>query len=349
MAEDLTIAGTRVPAGSRATIRIPVARRYTAADVELPTHVVNGRRPGPVLFVCAAVHGDEINGVEIVRRLLRQSALKKLAGALIAVPVVNVYGFVNQSRNLPDRRDLNRSFPGSPRGSLAARLAHTLMSEVVAHATHGIDLHTGAIHRGNVPQVRACLDEPETARMARAFGAPVILDAGLREGSLREAVHRRGMPMLVYEGGEALRFDELPIRAGVQGIVSVMRALDMLPEARRPRRRIEPFVAHGSTWVRAPDSGILSTETRLGARVAAGQLLGILSDPLGGEPIRVLSPVDGVVIGRTNLPLVNEGDALFHVAVFKRLASVVEQLEAFREELRPGSEEEAPDRDPPLT
>ncbi|MBW2374167.1 MAG: succinylglutamate desuccinylase/aspartoacylase family protein, partial [Deltaproteobacteria bacterium] len=188
MADDLVVAGTCVAPGTRASLQIPVARRYTANEVFLPAHVINGKRPGPRLFVSGAVHGDEINGTEIIRRLLKLPALENLSGALIAIPIVNVYGFAAQKRYLPDRRDLNRSFPGSSSGSLAARLAHIFMAEVVAKSTHGIDLHTGALHRSNLPQIRACLDDPETLRLARAFGAPVIMDSALRDGSLREAV-----------------------------------------------------------------------------------------------------------------------------------------------------------------
>lgn len=329
----LTIAGTEIPAGQRLTVRVPVTRRYTYDEVEVPVHVLRGRRSGPTVFVSAAIHGDEINGTEIIRRLLQMPLLRRVRGTLLAAPVVNVFGFVGQSRYLPDRRDLNRSFPGSPGGSLAARLAHTFMTEVVDHADVGVDLHTGSLHRSNLPQLRACLDDPQAERLARAFGAPVILDAPLRDGSLRGEGHERGVPILVYEGGEALRFDEFAIRAGLRGVIRVMRALEMLPPGRGRRSDIEPVVARSSTWVRAPSSGILSTAVRLGARVARGQVLGVVSDPLGDEQGPVTSPVDGVVVGRTNLPLVNEGDALFHVAAFRRLDSVVEQVEALRDEL----------------
>jgi len=333
MADDLVVAGTCVAPGTRASLQIPVARRYTANEVFLPAHVINGKRPGPRLFVSGAVHGDEINGTEIIRRLLKLPALENLSGALIAIPIVNVYGFAAQKRYLPDRRDLNRSFPGSSSGSLAARLAHIFMAEVVAKSTHGIDLHTGALHRSNLPQIRGCLDDPETLRLARAFGAPVIMDSALRDGSLREAVRSRSLPVLVYEAGEALRFDEVSIRAGVQGVLSVMRALEMLPAAEPSERVMEPFVARGSAWVRAPSSGILSTRVRLGAKVEAGEILGEISDPLGDAAVNVCSPETGVVIGRINLPLVNEGDALFHVAIFKRVEGVVAQVEALHADL----------------
>jgi predicted deacylase len=205
------------------------------------------------------------------------------------------------------------------------------MSEVAQQATHGIDLHTGSLHRTNLPQVRASLDAPGNEGLARTFGAPVIIDSPVRQGSLRCAVSELGIPMIVYEAGEALRFDELAIRAGLRGVVSVMRGLGMLPEVRSTGRRVEPFVAHGSKWVRAPESGILATRLKLGARVEQGAHLGAISDPLAEDEEPVISPVDGVLIGRTNLPLVNEGDALFHIAVFDRLDPVAEEVDYFQD------------------
>ena len=314
----IKIAGLEVRPGERRRVEIPVAEPYGQAQISIPAVVVHGRSPGPRLFVSAAIHGDELNGVEIIRRLLRLATLRALRGVLIAVPVVNVYGFIAQSRYLPDRRDLNRSFPGSPKGSVAARLAHVFMREVVASCTHGIDLHTGSQHRVNLPQVRGHIDDPETARLAYAFGVPVILNADLRDGSLRQAVHERGMPILIYEGGEALRFDELAIRAGVRGVLSVMRAIGMLPGSRRPPTRATPVVSRESTWVRAAESGVLRAQTALGTRVSQGQVLGVIADPVGDDEVQIVSRTAGIVISRTDLPLVNAGDALFHIAEFPR-------------------------------
>jgi predicted deacylase len=327
------IAGRLVQPGKRERVDIPVGRRVTRAEVALPVEVVHGTSPGPRLFVCAAVHGDEINGVEIIRRLLRQKLLPKLRGTLIAVPVVNLFGFIGLSRYLPDRRDLNRSFPGSPTGSLASRLADTFVREVVDRSTHGIDLHTAAVHRSNLPQIRACLDDEETARLARAFGVPVLIDATVRDGSLRQAVYERKAPMLLFEGGEALRFDEQAIRAGVRGVLSTMAALEMLPARRAAKTQAEPFVARSSHWIRAPESGILRERPRLGELVEAGQKLGTIADPLGADQISVRAEKPGIVIGRTELPLVNEGDALFHIATFARPAAVSASVEEFQDEI----------------
>ncbi len=314
MQAPIRIGGVHVRAGERRLIDLPVPHLYTHAALTIPVQVLHGREAGPRLFVCAAIHGDEINGVEIIRRVLGVKGLRHLKGTLLAVPVVNVYGFIGQSRYLPDRRDLNRCFPGSDKGPLASRLAHVFFSEIALLCTHGLDLHTGAIHRHNLPQVRACTDDAETLAMARAFGAPVLINTALVDGSIRKALARRGIPIVVYEAGEALRFDEDCIRVGVEGVLAVMRHLGMLPQSRARRRRIGPLEGRSSGWVRAPQSGILRTLTPLGARVVEHQCLGVVADPFGEREAEIRTPTAGIVIGRINLPLVNEGEALFHIA-----------------------------------
>ena len=331
-----TINGCTVAPGSRTTVDLPAGKLYTHAPMSIPVHVVSGKSDGPRLFISAAIHGDEINGVEIIRRLLKSASLKRLKGTLIAVPIVNVHGLVNHSRYLPDRRDLNRCFPGSEKGSLAARIAHLFMEEIVKKSTHGIDLHTGAIHRSNLPQIRANLDDEETERLAQVFDVPVMISSNLRDGSLREAADEYGIPMLLYEAGEALRFDEVSIRAGVKGIINVMRELGMLPQLKRKsQRKIEPVVARTSSWVRAPESGILRALIPLGGRVNRGTLLGVVADPFGEQEIEITSPYSGIVIGRSNLPLVNEGDALYHIARFGDVEEVEAKVDEFQEEHSP--------------
>jgi len=331
--DTLVINGTTIKPGSNITIDLPLGRLYTHTPMTIPVHVISGKKPGPRLFISAAIHGDEINGVEIIRRLLKLPALKRLKGTVIAVPIVNVHGLISHSRYLPDRRDLNRSFPGSEKGSLAARLAYLFMKEIVANSTHGIDLHTGAIHRSNLPQIRANLDNDETEKLARAFDVPVIISSNLRDGSLREAAAEQGIPMLLYEAGEALRFDEVSIRAGVKGITNVMRLLEMLPPSRtRTKKKIEPVVARSSSWARAPDSGILRAMVPLGARVKKNTLLGVVADPFGETEHNVYSSFNGIVIGRTNLPLVNEGDALYHIARFEDIQEIEAKVDEFQDE-----------------
>jgi predicted deacylase len=324
----ITIGETTVQPGKRASISLPVADLYTGGSVSMPVKVICGRRAGPVLFVSAAIHGDELNGVEIIRRLLKRKVLSGLLGTLIAVPVVNVHGFLDQSRYLPDRRDLNRSFPGSAKGSIAARLANTFIKQIVSQADCGIDLHTGAINRFNLPQIRANIDDEKTLALAKAFGAPVVLNSDIRDGSLRACANERGFPMLIYEAGEALRFDDLSIRAGVSGILKVMRFLGMLPQS-KSGTTIRPVIADSTSWVRAPVSGIVNHRAQLGARVTEGQHIAIVGDPLGEYEEPVIAPFDGIVIGRSNLPLAHEGDALFNIATFKSVARVEDKLEQF--------------------
>ncbi len=348
MRASFSIAGVAVAPGNRTQINIPVPALYTHAPISCPVYVVHGKKPGPTLFLSGAIHGDEINGVEIIRRVLNRKSLRRIRGTLVAVPVVNIFGFISQTRYLPDRRDLNRSFPGSEKGSLAARVAHLFIEEVVAKCTHGIDLHTAARHRDNFPQLRANLEDPEVDRMARAFNAPVIINTEIAQGTLRSAAANMGIPVVVYEAGEALRFDEVAIRAGVRGVVAVMRELDMLPTLKsRPLRLLSPYVARSSTWVRAHKSGILRASKMLGENVARGESLGVISDPFGARDEEVTATHEGIIIGRTNIPLVNEGEALFHIARFDDTSGVVEIVESFQDEMDPATDRK-PAPEPPI-
>lgn len=333
--KSIVINGVEIGPGQRGTFELSVARLYTHTEMKIPIHVIHGRRSGPRLFICAAIHGDEILGVEIIRRFLGLKTLGLMRGSLIAIPVVNIFGFINQSRYLPDRRDLNRFFPGTEGGSLTSRLAKLFMTEIVEKCTHGIDLHTGSNHRANLPQIRTYLDNPETERLANAFGAPVILDANTLAGSLRQAVKDRGIQMLLYEAGEVLRFDEVAIKAGIRGIVNVMRAIEMLPEKTRKRPAIKPLIARSSTWVRAPISGILRSKARLGESISEGSVIGLIADPFGETQENVTSTSSGVVIGRLNLPLVHKGDAVFHIAHVEDSRPVDSTIKAFRQEFEP--------------
>ncbi|MDF1582314.1 MAG: succinylglutamate desuccinylase/aspartoacylase family protein [Methyloprofundus sp.] len=341
MQTDLIINGQVIKPGSNLVVDLPLPPLYTNTPMTMPVHVIHGKRPGPKLFVSAAIHGDELNGVEIVRRLLKQPALKRLQGTLIAIPMVNVYGVIHHSRYLPDRRDLNRSFPGSAKGSLAARLAELFMREIVAQCTHGIDLHTGAIHRSNLPQIRANLDDQATLALAKAFNVPVLINSNLRDGSLREAAAEQGIPMLLYEAGEALRFDEFCIRAGLQGILEVMGHLQMITPRKNRKGIKEPYIARSSSWVRASASGIFRTVKPLGSYIKRKEVLGVISDPISNAEFEVLSPYNGLVIGRSEIPLVYEGEAVYHLAKFEDYKEVAEQLEHFQDHhIRPSMDDD---------
>jgi len=323
------LAGTSIAPGKRAVVEMPAAQLYTNTPLNIPVHVVHGKKPGPVLLVCAAIHGDELNGVEIIRRLLQVGSLRNLAGTLVAVPVVNVFGFIHKSRYLPDRRDLNRCFPGSETGSLGARMAHLFKTQVLDLCTHAIDLHTGAVYRSNVPQIRANLASEETAEIARAFGVPLVLNSVLRDGTLREVAEANSIPVITYEAGEALRFEESCIRPGVRGIINVMRHLKMLPPSKKHTVAIEPAVARSSLWVRAEHDGVFRPMVALGQRIKPQQLLGRISSPFNNNEIDIVAPCAGILVGRNNLPLVNEGEALFHIARFEEVKEVAAQVEEF--------------------
>jgi uncharacterized protein len=308
----LRVGGNSVKRGQRRRLEIPVARLPTGSALSLPVTVLRGKRDGPIVWLSAAVHGDEINGTEIIRQVLRQLTPGRLRGTVIAVPIVNVYGFIERSRYLPDRRDLNRSFPGSPSGSLASRLAHLFLEEIVSLCSHGIDFHTGAGHRANLPHLRADLEDPEVRRLAEAFAAPLLFDAVRIKGSLRAVAYRRKIPILVFEGGEPLEFAADVIAEGVEGTLRVLAALGMIAEAPPPRH--PPALATATRWLRAQRSGLLHLETELGRQVVKGEVLGWISDPFSSRRRSVRAPFAGMICAATTTPLVYQGDAVLRLA-----------------------------------
>ena len=322
----LKIGGIKVARGERKSFFLDSAALYDYTQLKIPVEVIRGVRPGPVLFISAAVHGDEINGIEVVRKLLKRKALQKINGTLILIPIVNVFGFNYKSRYLPDRRDLNRSFPGKKTGSLASQLAYTFMKEIVSKCTHGIDLHTGANHRTNLPHIRAYLDDRDTRELAKGFGVPVIINSKLRDGSLRESARKKDVKILLFEGGEALRFDDKVIRTAMNGCLSVMKKIGMLNSSLTQKVRPNVFIAESSFWVRATRSGLASFRKKIGDKVKAGEVLAVISDPFGREKSEVISDEDGILVGSSLIPLVNKGDAMFHIATFHCSLSVKEAL-----------------------
>ena len=330
-----TLAGIEVAAGSRRTVDVPVGVFSNHTPVNMSIHVVHGAQAGPTIFVSAAIHGDEVIGVEIVRRLLGGLDPAHMRGTLLAIPVVNAFGFLAHSRYLPDRRDLNRSFPGSAEGSLAARLARLFLDEVVERCSLGIDLHSAAIHRTNLPQLRISPAHEETRKLAEAFGAPVIIPSPLRDGSMRAAARDRGVDVLLYEAGEGLRFDETAVRAGTSGILRVMRALDMVGEATDlPADPPAPAVhALSSKWVRAPEAGLVRVYRDVGEVVARDDVLAVVADPFGEREHEVRATQAGLVIGRVTMPVVNAGDALFHIARIEDHDAATDAVEGMGEVL----------------
>ena len=313
----IEIAGVRVESGERKFLEIPVATLFDYTPMSIPVEVICGKNPGPVMFVSGAIHGDEVIGTEIVKRVLERKEINRLNGIFIGIPIINPFGYNNNTRYLPDRRDLNRCFPGSPDGSLAARMADTFLNEIVYKCTHGIDIHSGAMHRTNFPQIRLELNEEEEMKLARAFGAPVILHSPLRPGTLRKAAHEKGIRTLLFEGGEALRFDEHSISVAVHGVLNVMREIEMLPKEDDMVPPYTVITAKSSHWIRAQTSGSLRFLKKLGEFVQVDELLGVISDPFGKRKSEVKAIKSGVIIGVTTMPLVNKGSALFHVATLE--------------------------------
>ena len=327
------IDGRTIQPGTRQTVNLHMSLLSDHTPMDMPIHVIHGKRDGPRLFISAAIHGDELNGVEIIRRILNTPRINKLRGTLIAVPIVNVFGFLAHSRYLPDRRDLNRSFPGNEKGSLTSQLAYLFMKQVVLRCTHGIDLHTGAIHRSNLPQIRADLTDPMMEQLAKTFSAPLVLHSDLRDGSLRRAATDKKIPTMLFEAGEALRFDELAIRLGVRGIIRVMQALGMIGKPPRPAKNTS-VVSRSSYWLRAPTGGIFQSLLPLGAKVQTGDKMGMVTDPMGTAEMPVEAGDPGILIGRTSLPVVNQGDALFHIANVHNAKKAEKVVAEFHEEIQ---------------
>jgi predicted deacylase len=302
-----------IPPGTTQRVDLPIADLPTTTPMPLPVEVVVGARPGPTLWLSAALHGDELNGMEIIRRVLARLDPAALAGTVLAVPIVNVFGFISQQRYLPDRRDLNRSFPGSRNGSLAARIAHLLLQQVIKPADFGVDLHTASNHRTNLPQTRGNLDDPRTHKLATAFAAPVTIHGHGPAGSLRHAVAKLNKPVIVYEAGEPHRFNDDAVDQGVAGVLRVLHAFEMRRSGPGQPRRA-PLEARSSTWLRARRAGILHLDAKLGRSVQQGDRLGTIRDAFGDHRAPLTAPHAGVVIGHTLNPMVNQGDGVLHLA-----------------------------------
>lgn len=313
-AKPYEIAGHIVAPGGQASVELEISRLSNGLSMTLPVKVIHGRKAGPVMFVSAAIHGDEIIGVEVIRRLAQRPALRGLSGTLLLVPVVNGYGFLNHSRYLPDRRDLNRCFPGHDSGSLAGRLADVFIKDIVARSDFGIDLHSAAIHRSNLPQIRVAPGVPALMKLAKAFGAPAILHSSLREGSLRQAAMELGVPVLLFEGGEGLRFDEKAVRSALAGILRMMHHEGMLNALKIAKIPGRSFLSTKSDWLRAPEGGLLRLSKDLGDIVRADEKIGVVSDLFGDHEYPIKAQHEGLIVGRATLPVVNEGDAVAHIA-----------------------------------
>ncbi|MCC5919385.1 MAG: succinylglutamate desuccinylase/aspartoacylase family protein [Cyclobacteriaceae bacterium] len=301
----------QVQAGSYQRFNIPITRLPSHTWLEMPVFVYKGKQEGPSLLLTAGLHGDEINGIETLRRLIVQKKLMVDRGRVVVVPLVNVYGFINNLRTLPDGRDLNRSFPGGDTGSLARRMANIVMDEILPWIDFGVDFHTGGSRITNFPQIRMDKAYEQNVALAKDFGAPVTLHSKLIDKSFRKEAHKVGKTILVYEGGESLRLDELSIQEGMDGIRRLMAKKGMRKSQVKPQ---ESVFYPQTRWVRAKISGLFDSQAQSGAIVKKNEILGSLHDPYGETNIKIKSPVNGRIIGLNNMPVVNSGEALFHIA-----------------------------------
>lgn len=313
MPKEIVINGDRIGLGEDRQIHLNIARLPTYTSIDLPVRVIRAEKDGPVLLLSGGLHGDEINGIEIVRRLIANDHLKLTAGTIIAIPLMNIYGFIQNVRGVPDGKDINRSFPGNKSGSLATLVAYTLMNEIIPQIDYGIDFHTGGASRANYPQIRCVFDIEKNMELAKAFSAPVTLNSSLIEKSFRKASHKKGKHILVYETGESLRLDEHGINEGIVGTKRLMHYLGMRRKPTEDHPATTNFYKN-SKWVRAKYAGIFNSTIELGEIIKKRQLLGKITDPFGNESYRVICQHEGQVIGLNNSPVVHKGDALLHIA-----------------------------------
>lgn len=304
--------------GENVQINLQIGRLPSRTRIEVPVYVSRALVDGPVLLLLAGLHGDEINGVEILRRMLRTELYKPLIGTVICIPILNIFGFINHSRQVPDGKDVNRFFPGSKHGSLASIIAFSLMQEIVPKIDFGIDFHTGGARRANYPQIRCMLDDPINAELASVFDAPFTLHARYRTNSLRYAASLLGKRIMVYEGGESLRFDENAIQEGVQGTLRVMHHLGMCDEAPPPAELNRVIMR--ATWIRAKVAGLFHPNVKGGDLVKRNQLIGTITDPFGEEEVKLKATAKGYVIGLNHNPVVNRGDALVNIGIEENLS-----------------------------
>lgn len=312
-ASPFTLLGQEIPAGSARRLMWSPSKIFEGMASETPVLVVHGRNAGPVLCLTAAIHGDELNGIEMVRRVLHDLRAEELRGTVIGIPIVNIHGFRRGSRYLPDRRDLNRFFPGSPTGSSAARIAHSLFENVIRRCTAVVDLHTGSFYRSNIPQVRADLSQPAVRSLAHGFGGMLVLNSEAGPGTLRRAATDVGIPAVILEVGEPLRLQPRQVDQGVAGLNRLLGSLNMRGKFQLLAQP-EP-VYYFSRWVRADHGGVLFSVVRLGQRVRAGDILGNVTDPITNEQNLVYAPVDGRVIGMAVNQVVMPGFAAFHLGM----------------------------------
>lgn len=309
----ISINGQEIKAGENKTVILNSYELHTKSSIKIPVHVFRSKKPGPTILFSAGLHGEETNGIEIIRKLVEREEVQNLkCGSIIAIPVINIVSFLYSTRDLPDGRDLNRCFPGTKNGSLGSRIAYDLMKHIIPLIDFGVDFHTGGAKINNYPQIRCVFDFPENLEIAKKFSAPLIIDSNYREGTLRHEAAKKNKPILVFEGGESMRFDYLSINEGMSGCLRLMKAYGML-DLELPNN---PSVQiKDDKWIRAAESGLFHMNASNGAYVRKDDLLGVICNPFGNVEHKILATVDGYIVGINNQPVVNEGDALIHIGM----------------------------------
>lgn len=311
--KNIHINGMDIKSGQNAQLSLNWYQLPTKTVIEIPVYVFRSKNPGPTLLILAGMHGDEINGIEIVRKLITRDDVKKpLCGSIIAIPVINIISFLSGSRDLPDGRDLNRCFPGTRSGSLGSRIAYDLMNEVISQIDFGVDFHTGGAKINNYPQLRCVFSNKTNLDLAKKFSSTLILNSPFRDNTLRKEAAKKGKSILVFEGGESSRFDYLSINEGTNGCLRLMKHLNMI-DLDLPTN---PTVfLNKTTWVRAKSSGLFHTAKMNGSHINKGEMIGMICDPYGEHQEKLISPTDGYIVGINNQPVINQGDALVHIGM----------------------------------
>lgn len=314
--KDIVIGGQTVSPGKDELLKISIDRLPTGTLIDIPVYVFNAKKPGPTILVQAGLHGDEINGIEIVRRMLAEKRFKVKKGAVIAVPILNIFGFIHFSRDVPDGKDVNRSFPGTRKGSMASRIAYHYVTEIMHQIDYGIDLHTGGGQRHNYPQIRYTAEDSQSGRLAEIFNAPISFSSKLIKGSFRNAAYRMKKPTIVFEAGESMRFDDYAITEGMQGILNVLKHLGMTSDNESTYvGRSKTIHLNGRRWLRAPTAGMFIPKVVNGGEIKKGQEMGMITDTYAKRAKRIKAPFDGYVICINHQAVVNQGEALFHVGM----------------------------------
>lgn len=311
----MKILGENIALGESKTIQFNIAKLYTATNIEIPIIIERATKPGPTILITAGIHGDEINGVEIVRQLISKKINKPKKGTIICVPILNVFGFLSMSRQFPDGHDLNRVFPGTKKGSLASRVAYHFTTEILPHADYCLDFHTGGASRFNAAQIRVSPNDYVAMKYATVFNSPFIVISKILEKSYRQTCLKMGVPSLLFEGGKSMSCDRDIIDYGVQGVMRFLAHHDMLNNRyNAPETKSDPVIIEKSTWIRAHKSGLLHTKVPINKFVIKGEILASITDPYGEMKVRVKAPNDGYIINVNQSPIVHQGDAIFHIS-----------------------------------